>query len=260
MQHRGQFVFVMRGRQVDSNPTSCPTPRLEVDVKLCQCRQSRLSAAAESGCSGSRRRQAGEGLLTVVHAGSRRTTAQMWRDAGFEPFSTPPLDVRWRWWLAAAAAAGCGAYLVTRLRGDRQSSTSRPRTDFDGFLKAKPAHSAAAPTFQKKQGVKTQQPATSFGSFLKDGGEAQPSDQRNSTSFASFLKSSAHADATPKVAGDVSGAKAATAGTNATSRSTASEPAPDSVPVTVLYGTEFGFSKEIAEKLRDRLLAESRFW
>ena len=35
---------------------------------------------------------------------------------------------------------------------------------------------------------------------------------------------------------------------------------PDSVVVTVLFGTEFGFSKEIAEKLADALRDAPPYW
>lgn len=37
-------------------------------------------------------------------------------------------------------------------------------------------------------------------------------------------------------------------------------PPPGSKGVTVLYGTEYGFSKEIAEKLAQRLKEGSQFW
>ena len=35
---------------------------------------------------------------------------------------------------------------------------------------------------------------------------------------------------------------------------------PDSKPVAVLFGTEYGFSKEIAEKLSARLRDSSKYW
>ena len=35
---------------------------------------------------------------------------------------------------------------------------------------------------------------------------------------------------------------------------------PDSRPVAVLFGTEYGFSKEIAEKLSARLRDSSKYW
>ena len=35
---------------------------------------------------------------------------------------------------------------------------------------------------------------------------------------------------------------------------------PDSKPVVVLFGTEYGFSKEIAEKLSARLRDSSKYW
>ena len=184
----------------------------------------------------------------------------MWLDAAPVSIAGLRSDHPWRWCLAAAAAAGCGAYLAARLRGERQSSAARGRTDFDGFLKAKPAHPAAAAAPSRAQGAKAKQPATSFGSFLKDGGGAPPSEQRDSTSFSSFLKGSKHADEVPSHAGKDGCGTASTATTAADGGSAASGPALDSVPVTVLYGTEFGFSKEIAEKLRDRLLADSNFW
>ena len=35
---------------------------------------------------------------------------------------------------------------------------------------------------------------------------------------------------------------------------------PDSKPVAVLFGTEYGFSKEIAEKLSARLRDNGKYW
>ncbi len=35
---------------------------------------------------------------------------------------------------------------------------------------------------------------------------------------------------------------------------------PDSKPVAVLFGTEYGFSKEIAEKAAGQLKATGRYW
>jgi sulfite reductase alpha subunit-like flavoprotein len=42
--------------------------------------------------------------------------------------------------------------------------------------------------------------------------------------------------------------------------SSAEDPPPDSKAVMVLYGTEYGFSKEIAEKLAEKLRDSSGFW
>ncbi len=171
---------------------------------------------------------------------------------------TPRSEPYWRWWIAAAAAsAGCGACLAVWRRA-YHSGAARPRTDFDGFLKAQPAAAKAPTASQPAQRGAAQRSATSFGSFLKDGPSAQPSQQRDPTAFGSFLKGSVSREGAQHGGADGSAdteAGAALSGTGAEA-----QPSPDSVPVTVLFGTEFGFSKEIAEKLRDRLLAGARYW
>ena len=188
----------------------------------------------------------------------------MRRDASSVPITgprTPRSEVHWRWWFAAATAtAGCGACLALWRRDERNSSAARPRTDFDGFLKAQPAAATAPAVSQPAQRGAAQRSATSFGSFLKDGSSAQPSHQRDPTSFGSFLKGSApHKDAQHDNSDGSTDAQSGAASHNGGSGAE-SQPSPDSVPVTVLFGTEFGFSKEIAEKLRDRLLAGVRYW
>ncbi len=42
--------------------------------------------------------------------------------------------------------------------------------------------------------------------------------------------------------------------------SQAERPPPDSKPVAVLFGTEFGFSKEIAEKAAALLKESGKYW
>ena len=187
----------------------------------------------------------------------------MWRDASLSRITapqTPRSDLHWRWWIAAAAAAaGCGACLAAWRRGGRKSSAEQPRTDFNGFLKAPPAPAAVPIASQPAQRGAAQRSATSFGSFLKNGTAAQPSQQRDPTSFGSFLKGAQREDALNggKDGGDSAGASSTPGSGDGGAVAT---PAPDTVPVTVLFGTEFGFSKEIAEKLRDRLITETNYW
>lgn len=53
------------------------------------------------------------------------------------------------------------------------------------------------------------------------------------------------------------------AGTGASeqqSTEAAERPPPDSKPVAVLFGTEYGFSREIAEKLSARLRGSGKYW
>ena len=187
----------------------------------------------------------------------------MWRDAPMSPIPAPQRPRKesqaW-WWLAAAvAAAGCGTCLAVWRRVDRQSSATRPRTDFGGFLKAKPGLTTASTAPKSSQRGAAQRSATSFGSFLKDGAAAQPSQQRDPTSFGSFLKGSAPREGALHGGGD-GRPPVEVGGAPNGSNSIVMPPRPDSVPLTILFGTEFGFSKEIAEKLRDRLLATSLYW
>lgn len=83
---------------------------------------------------------------------------------------------------------------------------------------------------------------TSYSSFLKNVEDVAPR-VRDVSSFSQFLKKTGGASTT------------ASSGPAVAAKAIGPVLTPDSVPVTVLFGTEFGFSKEIAEKLRDQLLA-----
>jgi sulfite reductase (NADPH) flavoprotein alpha-component len=110
-----------------------------------------------------------------------------------------------------------------------------PATDFDSFLRA-PVPEVAA-----------QSQATSFDAFLK----TQPvASSTASTDFASFLRQLPNG--TPAQAGPVLPPAAAVPGVDV--------PLPNSAPVLVMYGTEYGFSQEIAEKLCQKLKETARFW
>ena len=101
-------------------------------------------------------------------------------------------------------------------------------------------------------GKEKQRPAANFSAFLKRSEEAQ-TPVRQAASFSSFLRKQPNqAQAQPAAAaaaGDALGHAAADAG-----------PAPEQKPVAVLFGTEYGFSKEIAEKLVRRLKECGEFW
>ena len=187
----------------------------------------------------------------------------MWRDASISPVAAPQLPRKdsqvWLWLAAAVAAAGCGTCLAVWRRGGRQSSATRPRTDFDGYLKAKAACATAPTAPNSAQRGAAQRSATDFGSFLKGEAATQPSQRRDPTAFKSFLKGSAPREGMLHDGG-AGGTPGETRGAPNGSDSTMFPPRPDSVPVTVLFGTEFGFSKEIAEKLRDQLLAVTNYW
>lgn len=86
---------------------------------------------------------------------------------------------------------------------------------------------------------------TGFEAFLKAGGDAGA--QRSAADFGSFLRKAAPA---PKAA-------------DAQAEPAAGEeagPRPGDAAVAVLYGTEYGASKEIAEGLCQRLRAAGAYW
>ena len=102
-------------------------------------------------------------------------------------------------------------------------------TNFDSFLRA-PVPVAANATAQK----------TDFNSFLR----VKPSEPC-STDFSSFLRDRG----TTAPAQDVQQIK-----------EQAEEVPTDSAPVLVMFGTEYGFSKEIAEKLCQQLKYSGKYW
>jgi len=88
---------------------------------------------------------------------------------------------------------------------------------------------------------------TGFDHFLK---EAPAAPARHATDFGSFLKQKGGA-ADQRAAQLLAEQQAKAAGPPLTE---------DSKVVTILYGTEYGFSKEIAEKLRDSLREQPPYW
>lgn len=136
--------------------------------------------------------------------------------------------------LYACAAAGAAGYLW--LKQTSKQAASKAPTDFDSFLLA-PALAA--------QPSKSAHTATSFESFLK----VQPAPP-SSTDFASFLI-------------NIPGAAAAGSQPEAVDAAAAcvdDQVPEDEVPVAVLYGTEYGFAREIAEKLCEQLKGTGKFW
>jgi sulfite reductase (NADPH) flavoprotein alpha-component len=121
-------------------------------------------------------------------------------------------------------------------------------TDFDSFLVRK---DDSLPTGSSKGAHQAQKGRAAgggpFESFLKV--EPEEEDARNPLDFSSFLKGSSGRGAPNAVQ-----KPAAHAGPPKPT------PRPEQARVVVMYGTEFGFSKEIAEKLSDRLLSTGRIW
>ncbi|KAG2499912.1 hypothetical protein HYH03_002200 [Edaphochlamys debaryana] len=155
-------------------------------------------------------------------------------DAGSASASKWPSSY-WRWALAAGVPVTW--YLLSRRgQGDHE------RTDFDGFLKAvEPVGS----TGSQQPAGRTSGPIDAFYRNASD-----DVDTRNPVDFDSFLK------------GPRAGAKAAPASQAPAAAQAPKEagPSPDMKPVLVMYGTEYGFSKEIAEKLCGMLRTAGAFW
>lgn len=136
-------------------------------------------------------------------------------------------DVRQRWPLYVAAL---GLPLTYWLLKPSRKKEDFP-TDFNSYLRAPVAEAQARPAPL----------ATSFEAFLKE----QPKQVYAETDFQSFLKK-----------------QAAPAGKAATGQQAAGSKKPaekrlvltaDLIKVTVMFGTEYGFSRDIAEKLCERI-------
>lgn len=104
-------------------------------------------------------------------------------------------------------------------------------------------------------GQKKNRPPVQFGAFLKRPKEAQ-APSRTAASFVSFLRKQPD-QAQPGTAGE--GARAGGADP-ITAAAAEAGPGLDRKPVTVLYGTEYGFSKEIAEKVGAQMKDGAEFW
>lgn len=143
----------------------------------------------------------------------------------------------WRWTLA-----GSVPFVWCLLSRRRRAEPEEGRTDFDGFLKmVQPVGSTGSqPRPTRTSGT--------IDAFFKDTDEQ--GDTRNPLDFDSFLlskKSAFRPPAPPSVKSH------ATHNLNP-------GPTADMKPVTVLYGTEYGFSKEIAEMLCRQLQAAGKLW
>lgn len=133
--------------------------------------------------------------------------------------------------LAAGLAIPVAYYLFT----SKPRRAPRSSNDFEAFLNRHveigPETAAGGPAVNEN----------SFESFLK----VDTTAQHRETDFESFLK------ALPSSAPRGAGAAQAASAPQATG---------DHIPVCVLYGTEFGFSKEIGEKLCAKLKETGPYW
>ena len=147
-----------------------------------------------------------------------------------------------RWALAVGAPAAC--YLVLRWAYGAKAADD-DRTDFDGFLKRVEAVGSTGHV-----AVAAGPAARSSGpidSFFRDAGADE--DTRNPVDFDSFIKK-------PKAANG----PAAAAAKGGSAKPAAKQPKPEQAQVLVMYGTEYGFSKEIAEKLCSQMEATGKYW
>ena len=118
----------------------------------------------------------------------------------------------------------------------RSKVKQTPDSNINAFFKDKSA--VRPPVYQpskKKQ-------ATSFHSFLKE----VPQAHRDATSFGAFLKAPASAKA---VQSNSPQAEQASKG-----------PKANEVVISVLFGTEYGFSKEVAERVAATVTACGSYW
>jgi sulfite reductase (NADPH) flavoprotein alpha-component len=146
-----------------------------------------------------------------------------------------------RWRLLALSAAGAATAWIALSAAARKKPPTEEPTDFASFLVSAPA----AVQEEEEQhdgrwswgGKKQKAIETSFDSFLKKRVEPDPAD------FTSFLRD-----------GGGGGKKAAPPAAPTTKQQPVAEAIPaDRAPVLVLYGTEYGFAREIAEKLADAM-------
>lgn len=131
---------------------------------------------------------------------------------------------RFGYWLLGGAACIPIAYLLLRSK----PATAQDSTDFDSFLVKQRPPQALQPT----------KPATSFDDFLLV-------KAASATCFESFLK------AAP------GGAQETGAADNVVQAATVQA---HHVRVAVMFGTEYGFAKEIAEKLSLKLRQTDEYW
>lgn len=131
-------------------------------------------------------------------------------------------------------ASIAGAPLVWWILSSRPQPKSPPDTSIDAFFKNK--DTARQPNQQAKR------KATSFHSFLKE----VPQAHRDASSFSAFLK--------PQ------GSTQAAMTDSSPAPDTAQGPAAADVIITILFGTEYGFSKEVAERAAGAIKACGSYW
>ncbi|MEW5309841.1 MAG: hypothetical protein WDW38_001692 [Sanguina aurantia] len=119
------------------------------------------------------------------------------------------------------------------------------RTDYDAFLRAKEEQGSTGHTVKVKAKKHLRESGPIDG-FYKDNGAAE--DEGDSDQIANLLKMTGLDGFVHKLPNSASGAVVA------------SGPSAEHVRVVVLYGTEFGFSKEIAEKLCLQLKEAKTYW
>lgn len=117
----------------------------------------------------------------------------------------------------------------------RSKTKQKPDTHINAFFKDKSVVRAPSPQQPKRKG-------TGFHSFLKE----VPQAHRDATSFGAFLKAPASA--------------AAVVSSNAASQQVYKGPKASDVVISVLFGTEYGFSKEVAERVAAAITACGSYW
>lgn len=170
---------------------------------------------------------------------------------------------------AGAAGAALGAWWLVSSRRDWYADPIL-ETDFDSFLVRQTGEKTGLDPKPKKKSQLRRgfhnvaasdrgKVSGPFDTFLKQGGEEEEQDEdddpRNPLDFNSFLKTALPA---------AKGAPAArSSAPQATEPATTDEPAgpqPHQARILVLFGTEYGFSKEIAEKLCAKLREAGPYW
>ncbi len=117
----------------------------------------------------------------------------------------------------------------------RSKAKQKPDTNINAFFKDKSAVPAPSAQQPKRKG-------TGFHSFLKE----VPQAHRDATSFGAFLKDPA--------------STAAVVSNNAPSQQASKGPKAGDIVISVLFGTEYGFSKEVAERVAAAITACGSYW
>ena len=169
------------------------------------------------------------------------------------------MDDRRRWTLAATGASGAALALLLLLRRSRRQPSAddddpppSSAVDFASFLvtpvATHPSEPSAPSSSSRWDRKRTKAAETSFDSFLKARAEPDPAD------FASFLRNGVGVGV-----GGANGAPPSSSSSPSAAPQKAEETIPpDRAPVLVLYGTEYGFAREIAEKLAAAMKATGK--